>query len=83
MVEKIVYMQQEDNMVTFERENGDTIIYPKDSVPGLYVQGDIIKAVISDNNSIQFLELDIEEMNLRSQILKYRKSKIRERARKV
>jgi len=79
MPEKIVFLQCEDGMVTFEKEDGDTIIYPLGIVPSSYKDGDIIKVIIHDD-FIEFLELDIDEMNCRRQNMADRKSKLRNRA---
>ena len=46
--ERIVFMQTEDRQVTFERENGDTIIYALALVPPEYKEGDIIKVIVHD-----------------------------------
>ena len=82
MEERIVCMQIEDNMVTFEKEDGDTIIYPISLVPMAYKEGDIIKAILHKEDFIEFLELDVEEMELRRARLKSRKFNLRNRARR-
>lgn len=82
MIEKIVFMQVEDGMVTFERENSDTIIYPIALVPISFKEGDIIKAIIHEENVIEFLEIDIEEMEYRREKIAKRKASIRERAKR-
>ena len=82
MEEKIVFMQVEDNMVTFEKENGDTIIYPIDLVPFDFLEGDIIKAIIHSEDFIEFLELDIDEMNRRREEIRSKKAGLRDRARR-
>lgn len=82
MGERIVFMQVEDNMVTFEKEDGSTIIYPKNLVPSCYTEGDIIKVIIHSEDNIQFLELDTEEMDHRRQSLIARKARLRTRARR-
>ncbi len=82
MIERIVFMQAEDNMVTFEKENGDTIIYPISLVPKCYTEGDIIKAIIHGEDFIKFLELDTAEMESRRVSLKDKKAELRERARR-
>lgn len=83
MIEKIVFMQIEDDMVTFEKENGDTIIYPEIMVPEKYKIGDIIKATILENGSIIFYERDTKEMERRSSMLQEKKLSLRERAKKT
>ena len=80
--EKIVFMQNEDNMVTFEKENGDTIIYPLVLVPSCYEEGHIIKAILHENNFIEFLELDYDEMILRREKIHSKKLGLRSRARR-
>jgi len=83
MIEKIAFMQVEDNMVSFEKKNGDTIIYPIVLVPVSYKPGDIISAIIHDGDFIEFIDLDTEEMQLRSAKMKEKKSRIRDRARRT
>ena len=80
--EKIVFMQTEDNMVTFERENGDTIIYPLVLVPSCYEEGTIIKSIIHENHFIEFLELDYDEMLSRREKIRTKKLGLRARARR-
>lgn len=82
MEERIVFMQTEDNMVTFERENGDTIFYPIGLVPIDFLEGDIIKAIVHEEDFIEFLELDIDEMNRRKEEIKRKKAGLRDRARR-
>lgn len=80
MTERIVYMQVEDDMVTFEKENGNTIIYPKKLVPDSYKMGDIIKVIIQEDiECIDFIELDVEEMQNRQRKAAERKRKLRGR----
>jgi len=78
MEERIVFMQEEDGMATFERENGETIIYPIVIVPEEYKQGDIIKAEVYADN-ILFLGIDREEMERRSKRINEIKKKLRKR----
>lgn len=82
MIERIVFMQVEDNMVTFEKENGDTIIYPKYLVPEHYKEGDIINAIVYDEEYIEFFEIDLEEMERRRKLLRDKKIKLRKRAKR-
>ena len=82
MIENIVFMQTEDNMVTFERMNGDTIIYPIALVPMPYKEGDIIKAIVHEGDFIEFLELDTDEMEYRRKSLRDKKLRLRDRARR-
>ena len=81
-IERIVFMQIEDNMVTFEKEDGDTIIYPEDLVPFPYTEGDIIKVILHEEGFIEFIELDTEEMAYRHARMMERKARIRQRARR-
>lgn len=83
MVERIVFMQVEDNMVTFEKENGTTIIYPLSFVPGAYTQGDIINVIVHGEEFIEFLEIDTDEMNYRRERILEKKTSLRERARRT
>lgn len=82
-MERIVFMQTEDNMVTFERENGTTIVYPLDMVPQKYKSGDIIKATILGEDHIIFLGLDQKEMDRRQANIETKKMTLRERARRT
>ena len=82
MKENVVFMQIEDNMVTFERENEDTIIYPISLVPVEYKEGDIIQVIIHEEEVIEFIELNVEEMKKRRQDVMKKKSRLRERARR-
>ena len=78
MEERIVFMQEEDGMATFERENGETITYPIVIVPEEYKQGDIIKAIVYAEH-ISFLGIDTEEMERRSKRVNEIKQKLRKR----
>ena len=82
-MERIVFMQTEDNMVTFERENGDTIIYPADMVPKKYKSGDIIKATVLGDDNIIFIGRDQKEMDRRQANIEEKKMSLRERARRT
>ena len=82
MIERLVYMQVENKMVTFEKENGDTIIYPKIFVPAKYKIGDILKVIILDEDTIAFLGKDTKEMERRSEEIKPKKLSLRERAKR-
>ena len=81
MEEKLVFMQVEDMMVTLEKENGETIIYPIVFVPQDYKEGDIIKVKIH-LDWIEFIELDSEEMKLRKEKIADKKVSIKERAKR-
>lgn len=78
MEERIVFMQTEDMMVTFEKEDGSTITYPIFLIPEPYKEGDIIK-VILHADYIEFLELDLDEMERRKVILQAKKMSLKER----
>ena len=81
-MEIIIFTQVEDNMVTFEKTNGETIIYPISLVPIGYKEGDIIKVIIHDGDFIEFLELDTDEMERRRVSIMNKKSSLRDRARR-
>lgn len=81
MSERIVFMQVEDMMATFEREDGSTISYPVPMVPQPYKEGDVIKAIIHFD-WIEFVELDIEEMERRRAQVARQKLVLRQRARR-
>jgi len=80
-MERIVFMQVEDGMVTFEKEDGDTIIYPICYVPEPYKEGNIINAIIH-NDFIEFLEVDSDEMMRRHEMMISKKSMLRSRAKR-
>lgn len=77
----LVFMQEEDAMVTFEKEDGDTIIYPIVMVPKQYKEGDIIKSIIH-LDWIEFIELDTEEMERRQANMRPKVIALRNRARR-
>lgn len=81
--ERIVFMQTEDRQVTFERENGDTIIYALALVPSQYKEGDIIRAIVHDENFIEFLDLDVDEMNRRRECNRLRRERLGKRVRRA
>ena len=81
-VELLVFMQTEDEMVTFERKGGDTIIYPLCYVPAPYKEGDIIKAIVHGEEYIEFIELDVDEMNVRRAAMQEKIARLRKRARR-
>ena len=81
--ERIVFMQTEDRQVTFERENGDTIIYALPLVPPEYKEGDIIKVIVHDESFIEFLELDVDEMNRRRQSSRLKRERLGRRIRRA
>lgn len=65
MKERLIFMQIEDEMVTFEREDGSTIIYPQSAVPKNFKDGDIIISIVHSEENIEFIELDIVQMEAR------------------
>ena len=81
MLERIVFMQVEDMMATFEKEDGSTISYPLPMVPQQYKEGDAIKAIIHFD-WIEFVELDTEEMERRRAQIARQKLVLRQRARR-
>lgn len=83
MIEKLVYMQVEDKKVTFEKEDGSTIIYPLFKVPKNFKLGDIIKVIIFEEDVIAFIGIDKEEMNRRRANIKAKKMSLRERAKRA
>ena len=83
MTEKLVYMQTEDGMVSFERNDGSTIIYPLSSVPNDFKEGDIIISVVHSDNFIEFIEVDTAEMEARHARIASRAARIRARAQRA
>ncbi len=83
MTERLVFMQTEDNMVSFERDDGSTIIYPKDSVPENFKEGDIIISIVHSEDCIEFIELDTAEMQARHERISARAARLRARARRT
>lgn len=80
MTERLVFMQTEDNMVSFERDDGSTIIYPKDAVPDNFKEGDIIISIVHSEENIEFIELDVTEMQARHARIAARAARLRARA---
>ena len=83
MAERLVFMQIEDNMVSFERNDGSTIIYPKESVPDNFKEGDIIISVVHSEEYIEFIELDTAEMKARHARIAARAARLRARAQRT
>lgn len=83
MAERLVFMQIEDNMVSFERDDGSTIIYPKKSVPDNFKEGDIIISIVHSEEYIEFIELDTAEMEARHARIADRAARIRARAQRT
>ena len=83
MTERLVFMQIEDNMVSFERNDGSTIIYPKSEVPENYKEGDIIISIVHSETSIEFIELDTAEMQARHERIAARAARLRKRAQRA
>ena len=82
MTERLLHMQIEDGMVSFERDDGSTIIYPKELVPENFGEGDIIIAIVHSEDHIEFLELDTAETEARRARIAARAARIRARARR-
>ena len=80
--ERLVFMQIEDGMVSFERNDGSTIIYPISKVPDTFKEGDIILSIVHSEDFIEFLELDTLEMEARHARISEKASRIRARARR-
>lgn len=83
MTERLVFMQTEDNMVSFERDDGSTIIYPKEAVPENFKEGDIIISIVHSENLIEFIELDTAEMEARHARVSARAARLRARAQRT
>lgn len=83
MTENILFMQTEDGMVTFERQTRETIIYPLDKVPSQYHEGNLIRAIVHDEDNIEFIELvPPEETAARREAIHRKSSRLRWRAHK-
>ena len=82
MTERLLHMQIEDGMVSFERDDGSTIIYPKELVPENFKEGDIIISIVHSETCIEFLELDTAEMEARRARVAARAARLRQRARR-
>jgi len=82
MTERLVFMQTEDGMVSFERDDGTTIIYPVNCVPENFKEGDIIISIVHSEEHIEFLELDTAEMEARHARISDRAARIRARAKR-
>ena len=83
MPERLVFMQTEDNMVSFERDDGSTIIYPQEAVPSTFKEGDIIISIVHSEDFIEFIELDTAEMEARHARIAARAARLRARARRT
>lgn len=81
--ERLVFMQIEDGMVSFERDDGSTIIYPISKVPDTFKEGDIIISIVHSEDFIDFLELDTPEMERRHASISAKAARIRARARRA
>ena len=80
MNERLLYMQTEDGMVSFERDDGSTIIYPLSSIPDAFKEGDIIISIVHSEDCIEFIEIDTVEMEARRARIAGRAARIRARA---
>ena len=83
MTERLVYMQTEDGMVSFERNDGSTIIYPQVAVPETFKEGDIIISIVHSEDNIEFIEIDTVEMEARHTRISARAARIRARAQRA
>ena len=83
MNEKLLYMQTEDGMVSFERDDGSTIIYPLSNVPNTFKEGDIIISIVHSEDYIEFIEIDTAEMEARRARVATRSARIRARAQRA
>ena len=83
MTEKLVYMQIEDGMISFERDDGSTIIYPLSNVPEHFKEGDIILAIVHNEEHIEFIELDTVEMQTRHERIAAKTARLRARAQRT
>lgn len=83
MTEKLLYMQTEDGMVSFERDDGSTIIYPLSGVPDTFKEGDIIISIVHSEDFIEFFEVDTAEMEARRARVAARAARIRARAQRA
>lgn len=83
MTERLLYMQTEDGMVSFERDDGSTIIYPLSSVPDTFKEGDIIISIVHSEDYIEFIEVDTVEMEARHARVSARAARIRARAQRA
>lgn len=80
--ENLVFMQTEDEMVSLERDDGTVIIYPAHLIPACYHEGHIIKSIVHSEDSIEFIELNVAEMEARHARISARVARIRARAMK-
>ena len=79
--ERLTIMQTEDNVTTLEKENGDTLYYSANMIPASYSEGDIVTAIVYSEDKIEFLGLDVEEMERRRLAIQEKKAKLRDRIR--
>lgn len=79
-IENLVVMQTEDNMVSLERADGTVIIYPANLIPSCYHEGHIIKSIVHSEDFIEFIELNVAEMEARHSRISSRAARIRARA---
>ena len=72
-------MQTEDNITTLEKEDGNTILYPSSMIPSCYFEGDIVISLVYSEDKIEFLSLDLKEMERRRLALREKKANLRDR----
>lgn len=80
--ECIVFMQVEDGIAIFEREDGSTICYDVLDIPYEFKEGDIINAIVyidSNKTFITFIGKNIKEMERRKEVAERLKAKLAKR----
>ena len=85
--ERLIIMQTEDGMVSLEREDRTTLIYPLQSFPKNIpnVEGTIIRAIVHSEDCIEFIAIDtiaMEESKRKRAQRKGKRQRLRERARR-
>ena len=85
--EQLIVMQTEDGMVSLERENRSTLIYPLQAFPEHIpsAEGTIVRAIVYSEDNINLLEVDtvaMEEARKRRAQRKGKRQRLRERARR-
>ena len=80
--ECIVFMQVEDGIASFEREDGSTVCCNVLAVPYGFKEGDVINAIVCiDNNKthISFFSKNTEEMERRKEVAERLKARLAKR----
>ena len=70
-------------MVSFERDDGSTIIYPLNLVPVDFKEGDIIISIVHNEDFIEFIEIDTAEMEERHARISSKAARLRARAQRT